>query len=141
MCPKDENDSAAMTSEMSQALAVANDLIYEGDLVAARMAFKAAYNRLVDEAKMQGRKPQWFASLGHDKNSRYNAQVKVVEMQNLSMPYDQRKALPAPEQEYTVRLEDLTKEAERRSASPEDAKKHIEEMKKKLGMKPKGEME
>ena len=141
MCPKDENDSAAMTSEMSQALSVANDLIYEGDLIAARMAFKAAYNRLVDEAKMQGRKPQWFASLGHDKNGRHNAQVKVVEMQNLSLPHDQRKALPAPEQEYTIRLEDLTKEAESRYASPEDAKKHIEEMKKKLGMKTKGEME
>lgn len=141
MCPKNENDSSAMTTEMVQALAVANDLIYEGDMIAARMAFKGAYNRLIDEAKAAGRKPQWFASLGSDKEGRHIAQVKTVEMQNLALPYDQRRALPSPEQENTVRLEYLTKEAERRAASPEEAKKHIEQMKMKLGMKTKGEME
>jgi len=135
MCPKSESDSAAMTNEIAQALAVANDLINEGDLVAARMAFKGAYNRLVDEAKASGRKPQWFASLGDDKNGRHMAQVKAVEMQNLALPYDQRKVLPSPEQECTVRLEDLTKESEKRSVSPEEAKKHIEQMKNNLGIK------
>lgn len=132
MCPKDENDSAAMTNEMAQALYVANDLIIEGDMIAARMAFKSSYNRLVDEAKMNGRKPEWFASLGIDKEGRHKAQVKVVEMQNLSLPYEQRKALPQTEQGQTVRLEDLTKEIEKRSISPEDTKKRIEELRKML---------
>lgn len=61
-CPKDEIQSSAMCDEMAQALYIAQDLINMGDMVAARMAFIEHYNRLIDAAKSEGKKPVWFPS-------------------------------------------------------------------------------
>jgi len=108
MCPKDEYSSAAMCEEMSKAYGIASDLIGSGDMIAARMAFKSAYSRIVEESKMQGKKPHWFASLGFDKEGRFEAQEKTVEMNNLCLPYNERKKLPKKEEEC-ISLESLTK--------------------------------
>ena len=66
MIPRDEYTSAMMTDEMHRALHTAQPLLDEGDQVAARMAFKAAYDRLVGENKRAGIAAKWNVSLGWD---------------------------------------------------------------------------
>lgn len=70
MIPKDEQSSAVMTEEMAEALGIARPLLDEGDKIAARMAFKEAYARIVGANKTAGIKPKWFPSLGADKAGR-----------------------------------------------------------------------
>jgi hypothetical protein len=133
MCPKDEHASAAMTDEMAQALGVALDLIRDGDMIAARMAFKSAYTRLVDEAKRAGKAPRWFASLGHDKQGRYEAECKVVEMHNRLLPPEQHRALPAPPDD-AISMNQLLLAAPENACSPERAKEHLAALKGMLGV-------
>lgn len=66
LMPKSENDSAMLTDEIAQAIAAATPLLEGRDKVAARMAFKDAYNRLVEKAKIEGRSPRFFPSFGVD---------------------------------------------------------------------------
>ena len=135
MCPKDEYSSAAMFSEMGEALLIANDLIAAGDMVAARMSFKAAYNRLVDTAKAERRVPQWYPSYGIDKAGRHQADVKVVKMKNLSLPHDQQLAFPKDESSESVGIQYLCDESAKLSSNPEAAKSAIAEMKRNMGIK------
>lgn len=64
--PKSEMDSCMLTDETAQAMAAADPLLQAGDRVAARMAFKGAYERLVEQAKIEGRRPKFFPSFGDD---------------------------------------------------------------------------
>lgn len=64
--PKSELDSCMLTNETAQAMAAASPLLEVGDRIAARMAFKGAYERLVEQAKVEGRMPVFFPSLGSD---------------------------------------------------------------------------
>lgn len=75
MAPKIEGMPALMTTEMAAALAAAAPLLADGDKVAARMAFKACYDRLIDRAKLERRPPQFFVSPGGS----YEDQQAVVE--------------------------------------------------------------
>jgi hypothetical protein len=68
--PKDESSSAVISEEMSASLGVIKDLIYAGDDIAARMAFKEVYKKEVQKARSKGTRPIWFASLGDDKSGR-----------------------------------------------------------------------
>jgi hypothetical protein len=67
LMPKSELDSALLTSEMAEAMGVATPLLEMGDRVAARMAFRDAYMRLVEKAKIENRSPSYFPSWGTDK--------------------------------------------------------------------------
>lgn len=138
MCPKDEYTSAAITEEAAQALGVAQDLINDGDMIAARMAFKSAYNRLVDEARREGKKPHWFVTLGHDKDGRYAAEVKAVEMQNKLLPSDQQRALPKPPVEEGMTVDQLLLSAPEGTVS-EEGKKQLDKLHEMLGNKAKKE--
>ncbi len=70
MIPKDEYASAVITEEMAEAYGIALPLLHDGDKIAARMAFKEAYQRIIEKNKLQGIPPKWFPSLGSDKESR-----------------------------------------------------------------------
>lgn len=76
--PRGEGESAMLTNEAAEALAAANDLIACGDRIAARMAFKEAYERLVARAKMDGRRPAYFFSAGRDMDGREKVLVDAV---------------------------------------------------------------
>ena len=78
MIPKDEYASAVISNEMAEALGIAQPLINDGDKIAARMAFKEAYTRIVEANKLHGIKPAWFPSLGHDIESREAALADAV---------------------------------------------------------------
>lgn len=66
LMPKSEMDSCMLTDEAAQALAAASPLLEAGDRVAARMAFRGAYERLVETAKVEGRQPKFFPSFGSE---------------------------------------------------------------------------
>ena len=61
MIPRTDDESCVWTSEMAEAFGIASRLT---DSVAARMAFKEAYERLVREARADGKPVAWTPSLG-----------------------------------------------------------------------------
>ena len=67
MMPASERETVVWTEEMAGAYAVAYDLIVEGDKIAARMAFKGAYERLCNEASLMQKPVIWKACIGYDK--------------------------------------------------------------------------
>ena len=64
-----ESDTVIITEQMGEAMQSARPLLAE-DHVAARMAFKDAYTRIVREARDKKIKPKWFVSMGMDKEGR-----------------------------------------------------------------------
>lgn len=87
MIPRDEHVSAVMTDEMSEAMGAAQPLLDEGDQVAARMAFKEAYVRIVEKNKLAGIAPKWFPSLGRDPAMREAVLVEAVRLGRLSVEH------------------------------------------------------
>lgn len=78
MMPNDEFETVVWTDEMAEAYNIAYDMIVEGDRIAARMAFKGAYERLCTEAVIMQRPVVWKACIGYDKNKIEPALQKAV---------------------------------------------------------------
>lgn len=76
--PKEEHESGCITDQMANAWGVASSLYEMGDKVAARMAFKAAYEREVAKAKEAGLKPRWYVSGGSDVHLREQAASEAL---------------------------------------------------------------
>jgi hypothetical protein len=89
---RDEAASVVMTDEMAEAFGIANEV---DDKNGARMAFRDAYNRIVERNKSQGIKPRWFASLGHDSQGREIVLQEAVRLGRISQSYA-KSLLPAP---------------------------------------------
>lgn len=100
MLPKSEEMSGAITGEMQAAYAVCHEHLKMGDHIAARMAFKEVYDRLVREARDKNQKVKWTASLGTDPGQREKVLREVDAKNGVS-----RTALPAPKTE--PRAEDI----------------------------------
>lgn len=88
----DEQVSIAWTDEMALAMGVARGLA--DDPVAARMAFKESYLKIVNEARMKHKPPRWMPSYGWEKTGREAADMEVTR-RNLLV--NQMKALPSKE--------------------------------------------
>jgi hypothetical protein len=84
MIPRDESASVVWTQEMSEALGVAQPLLDECDQIAARMAFKESYQRIVERNKLAGVAPVWIPSLGTDPHGRDAVLTKAVTLGRLS---------------------------------------------------------
>lgn len=132
-CPKDESVSAAMCDEISQSLFIAQDLINMGDMIAARMAFIEHYNRLIEDAKRENKKPKWFPSYGDNKEGRQIADRQVIERSNLALPSDQKMALPEPESVKQIEYKDTQKPAT--ESDPKKASEFLDQIKSKLNMR------
>lgn len=98
MCPLTEAETTVWTGEMARAFAIAHPLIQAGDRIGARMAFKDAYQREVDEARLERRPVQWHASLGTDVAAREKAIATAVARGRLTVERAQQ-LLPAPSTE------------------------------------------
>lgn len=100
----DERVTLCWSEEMSEAFGLARPLLAAGDEVAARMAFKEAYTRMVDDARQRRVPARWSATLGTDVAGRNAAllphiQAGRLSADKLSMPrlgLDEVLALPAP---------------------------------------------
>ncbi|MDE2098924.1 MAG: hypothetical protein KGL39_16845 [Patescibacteria group bacterium] len=98
MMPFDERQSVVWTDEMSQAFGVCGPLLSAGDKVAARMAFKESYTRLVAESRDLGKRVNWTPSLGHAREGREPVLRDAVEKGRLSLEHAREimPQLPAP---------------------------------------------
>jgi len=74
----DEAVTVVWTEETAHAWGVARPILAEGDPVGARMAFRAAYERAVKDAREQRRRVRWTPSLGHDLEGRRQAIEQAV---------------------------------------------------------------
>lgn len=70
---RDERDTVIWTVEMGKAWDTARAVLAGGDEVGARVAFREAYNRHVDEARQRSQPVQWKAVMGHDPARRVEA--------------------------------------------------------------------
>lgn len=95
-----EDDTVVITEEMAEAMQYARPLLNEGDKIAARMAFKDAYLRIIRESRDNHRKPRWFVSLGHEKQSR--AQPIADAIRNGKLTLDHSIRLLSPEAKAEV---------------------------------------
>ncbi|MCG7598847.1 hypothetical protein MHM84_03550 [Halomonas sp. McH1-25] len=91
----DENETVVWTKETAEAMGVAQPILDVGDKVGARMAFIAAYERKVEEAKTEQRKPEWQVSLGYSPERRQEAISEAVKKGLLPAPKVEH-LLPAP---------------------------------------------
>jgi len=91
--PKDEHGSVVWTTEMRDAWAASYPLLRDGDLIAARMAFKEKYPPLVQRARDARLPVQWEISLGHDLVGRELVLLDAAEKGRLS-PQKVRSLLP-----------------------------------------------
>jgi hypothetical protein len=90
MMPADEAQSVVWTDEMAEAFGIARGLLDDGDKVAARMAFKEAYTRLIGAARDSKRKVNWTPSLGYDKHGREAVLTEAVAKGRLSYDHAQQ---------------------------------------------------
>lgn len=110
MLPLREADTAVWTEEMREAFGVAAPLINTGELVQARMAFKEAYQRLVNAARERAMPPNWTVTLGHDPRGREAAVMLAVEKGRIPLEYARNLVpeLPAPSPAVMALLERST---------------------------------
>ena len=83
MIPNGEGDTVVWTEEMAEAFGVAVKLLDE-DSIAARMAFKETYLKIVSRARDEGKPVQWQVSLGHDKSGREGPVLEAVRLGRLT---------------------------------------------------------
>lgn len=90
IAPKVTSDAPTVfaTEEMREAFGAA--LALEGDMIAARMAFKEAYSRAVQEAEAQGRAPVWSMMPGTDPELRKAAISEALKRGYISVEWAQR---------------------------------------------------
>ena len=84
----DESDSVCINAEILEARSVAMPIFNSGDEVGARMAFKSAYTRIVDQAKRTNQPAGWFLSIGFDPSRREQARLDGEAAGRLPKPPD-----------------------------------------------------
>lgn len=95
MCPMTEADSVVWTEQMARAYAIADVLVKAGDRIGGRMAFKDAYVREVEQARLARAPVHWTASLGTDQAKRETAITQALQSNRLTLERAQA-LLPAP---------------------------------------------
>ncbi|MED5607811.1 hypothetical protein VV867_08935 [Pseudomonas sp. JH-2] len=86
----DEAETVLLTPEIQQAAAAAAPIFDAGDDVGARMAFIAAYDRLVGAARQLAQPVAWTLSLGHDAERRVLAIESAKRLGRLPAPVAQQ---------------------------------------------------
>lgn len=66
---QDEANTVVWTAEIAQAWSIVSPIFADGDHVGARMAFIAAYDRLIAAAQALGALPEWKVSEGWNKGA------------------------------------------------------------------------
>jgi hypothetical protein len=84
----DETETVVLTREMLEAKGVVQEIYDTGDIVGARMAFRAAYERIIRSAPA----PVWQVSTGFDAAKRVEA-VKLAVDKGLLPPGSEKKYL------------------------------------------------
>lgn len=88
----DEYATVVLTQEILEARVIASDIYHDGDKVAARMAFKEVYSRIIKTANQ----PMWSVSEGFDPARRSDAVIAAVQQGRLSVGTDSKYRLDEP---------------------------------------------
>ena len=94
MVPRDESDTVVWTDEMAEAHAIAAK---EHDRVASRMAFKSAYDRIVERNKAQNIFPKWVISEGWCADKRSKAVSDALRLGRLKEQDVDQRLLESPQ--------------------------------------------
>ncbi|MDS0801736.1 hypothetical protein [Burkholderia cenocepacia] len=84
----DERETVVWTQEIAEAWAIASP-VFDGDEIGARMAFKAAYVRIVDRNRGANLPPQWVVSQGFDAQRRIEVVEQAVRAGRLQLTHAQ----------------------------------------------------
>ncbi len=84
MLPQDERVTVVWTTEMQVAWGIAREL---HDQVAARMAFKEAYSRIIGAARAEQRPVVWQPALGADPDGREQPLMEAIALGRLTAPH------------------------------------------------------
>ena len=87
----DERDTVVWTTEIAEAWQIARP-VFHGDEIGARMAFKAAYARIVERNRGLNVAPQWLVSQGHDAARREEIVTQAVREGRLQLTHAQAAA-------------------------------------------------
>lgn len=104
MMPKSEADTVVWTKEMSEAYGTVRHLIDE-DPIAARMAFKEIYSKLLAEARANGIPVYWNASVGLSVHSRQAVLQDAIDKKRLTL--QEAKAIAYIEKDAKQALKEL----------------------------------
>ena len=110
----DEGPTVVWTDQVREAFGVALGL--SDDPIAARMAFKECYGRLVAEATERGERPRWRASVGWDVHGRAAPILAAVDAGRLSSK--EAAALLPPSEDVSERLAAIAERAVKRIGGP-----------------------
>lgn len=86
MLPKDESCSVVWTEEMAESFGVVRGMM-KSEPIAARMAFREVYTRLVTESRSAGHRVHWFASLGFDRDGREAPLTDALSKKRITLSY------------------------------------------------------
>lgn len=120
---RDEAETVVWTAEMAEAWSIARGVFELGDEVGARMAFREAYTRLVEDARRSHMPAAWSVSLGFDLERRTLAITVAVHAGRL--PQEELQALPAPARGDMLLLPTA-------SANTEEARQRLRELAERL---------
>jgi hypothetical protein len=104
MIPKREDQSAMLTDEMREAMRFADPLLESGDKIAARMAFREAYERAVAAAKARREPVRWSFSAGWDAEGRVSALSEAVKIGRMDRDRAIRMLPAGREVEFLTRI-------------------------------------
>jgi len=108
-----ERDSTVWTDEAAQAFGIVADIHENGDRVGARLAFIAAYDRLVAEARDQRCPVNWTPSLGSDPAGREAALAQAARLGRIGK---EQLALASPDVPASPHVLQLIAHATQRAA-------------------------
>lgn len=94
LCPRSEAETVVWTDEIASAFEAAKSLLDEGDIIAARMAFRDHYGKAVAAARTARREASWQVSLGHDKGGRIVPLKRAVALGRLTAEDALKQASP-----------------------------------------------
>lgn len=116
------NNSVCATDEILQAMDIAQQVYNYRDENPARMAFREAYNRIVQNSTA---KPRWFMSIGEDKSQAESVALKAVQLGRLPAGTEAKYRIEAPTTTVTALIEGYV-------ANVDVRKDHMENIKKML---------
>lgn len=79
-----EEDSIVWCEEERAAYGACRSLLFDGDLIGARMAFKERYEKELAEARSQRRPVRWIMSVGYDVEHRLTTLATAVQDKRMS---------------------------------------------------------
>jgi hypothetical protein len=125
--PHNEWASAVITNEMAEAMGIAQSLMHS-DEVAARMAFKEAYNRITNNNKFNGIAPKWFPSLGHNIDAREPVIKEAVEKGRISQEQYLQLCPPKPDKKVVDSINELQRLTDKTELTEEQKQKNSKRM-------------